>query len=436
MLDFLFLILFILFPFIILFLYKVLLNENLLKINILNFLIVNLFVFSYIGIVFLYFHIDPLRVAFGVIDKDVIFKIWMFSALSVLSLIVGSWFAKISVRKPSVKLSIINENTKIQRYKSYFFISIGIVFLVSYLKQIPDIAIFNILSDTKSDVQALRSNMGNNFEGSYHWYKLFMRDMLTLFLFSFYAQWLMFKKNTDLYVVILLVIVNVFTSIMATEKAPIIWLLVGLFLVRIFIRNDGIIPLKSILKIIIPLNIILIIMYMFFMKSMSVAEAFNSILSRAFTGSITPAYFYLELFPENMDYLYGRSFPNPASILPYDPVRLTVVVMDWVNPALAQLGIVGSMPTVFWAEVYANFGSLLIVPVAFTVGFLITLFEIFIFKFRKLPMFLGYYIWVILYFRTLSVTGISNYILNISLITLTIVLILISTVRFKLRLAK
>ncbi|OEC91403.1 hypothetical protein [Acinetobacter sp. YK3] len=219
---------------------------------------------------------------------------------------------------------------------------------------------------------------------------------------------------------------------MATEKAPIIWLIIGMFLVNVIIRRGGKIPLRSIVKISIPVFAILIGMYMFFMKSLSVSDAFNSVLSRTFTGSITPAYFYLELFPEHYDYLHGKSFPNPKGILPYEPVRLTVLVMDWVNPQLEQLGIVGTMPTVFWAEIYANFGPLLIAPASFFVGFILKMFDGFILKFRELPLSIGYYVWVILYFRSLSVTSFSNFILNISLIVINEKFVFISMRNFKL----
>lgn len=435
MFEFLFLILFFLFPFVIYFSYIYLLRESFLKVGILNFLLISIFVFAYIGVVFLFFHMDPLRVSNGVVNKETIFEIWLYSSISAFFIIVGAFFSKkvLAIADSSFNIQKINKITNIQRYKSYVFIFLGLIFLFLYIKSVPNIAIFNIFSfESKSGIQSLRSDMGNNFQGSYFIYSIFMEDILKFLLFSFYAQWLIFNNRKDLYVVIFLFLVNGFVALMATEKAPIIWLIIGMFLVNVIIRRGGKIPLRSIVKISIPVFAILIGMYMFFMKSLSVSDAFNSVLSRTFTGSITPAYFYLELFPEHYDYLHGKSFPNPKGILPYEPVRLTVLVMDWVNPQLEQLGIVGTMPTVFWAEIYANFGPLLIAPASFFVGFILKMFDGFILKFRELPLCIGYYVWVILYFRSLSVTSFSNFILNISLIVITVIFVFISMRNFKL----
>ena len=435
MFEFLFLILFFLFPFVIYFSYIYLLRESFLKVGILNFLLISIFVFAYIGVVFLFFHMDPLRVSNGVVNKETIFEIWLYSSISAFFIIVGAFFSKkvLAIADSSFNIQKINKITNIQRYKSYVFIFLGLIFLFLYIKSVPNIAIFNIFSfESKSGIQSLRSDMGNNFQGSYFIYSIFMEDILKFLLFSFYAQWLIFNNRKDLYVVIFLFLVNGFVALMATEKAPIIWLIIGMFLVNVIIRRGGKIPLRSIVKISIPVFAILIGMYMFFMKSLSVSDAFNSVLSRTFTGSITPAYFYLELFPEHYDYLHGKSFPNPKGILPYEPVRLTVLVMDWVNPQLEQLGIVGTMPTVFWAEIYANFGPLLIAPASFFVGFILKMFDGFILKFRELPLSIGYYVWVILYFRSLSVTSFSNFILNISLIVITVIFVFISMRNFKL----
>ncbi len=434
MFEFLFLVLFLLFPFLIYFLYRNLLKENILKVGILNFLLISIFVFAYIGVVFLFFHMDPLRVDNGVVDRETIFLIWLFSSVSVFFMVIGAFFSKktLQIADSSFNVKGIQRISNIQRYKSYIFIFLGLIFLFLYIRAVPDVAIFNVFSfESKSGIQNLRSEMGNNFQGSYFIYSIFMEDVLKFLLFSFYAQWLIFNNKKDLFVVVFLFFINGFVALMATEKAPIIWLIIGMFLVNVIVRRNSIIPIRSIFKISIPIFAILICMYMFFMKSLSVSDAFNSVLSRTFTGSITPAYFYLELFPEHYEYLHGKSFPNPKGVLPYEPVRLTVLVMDWVNPQLEQLGIVGSMPTVFWAEIYANFGPFLIAPASFFVGFILKTFDAIILKFRQLPIGIGYYVWVILYFRSLSVTSFSNFILNVVLIVITIIFLFISMKNFK-----
>ena len=114
------------------------------------------------------------------------------------------------------------------------------------------------------------------------------------------------------------------------------------------------------------------------MASKNPINAIASVFSRTFTGQIQPAYHYLEFFPMHHDFLWGRSFPNPRGILPFEPYRLTVEIMNWRFPDLVKRGVVGSMPTTFWGELYANFGTLGVITIPFFVGIVIYLLACFV----------------------------------------------------------
>ena len=126
MFELLFLILFVLFPFLIFFLYKNLLKESFLKVGLLNFLLINIFVFAYIGIVFLFFHMDSLRVDNGVVDRGIIFNVWLFSATSTLFVVFGAFFSKraLLIKDVFFDPSKIKKNTVVQKYKAYICIFI------------------------------------------------------------------------------------------------------------------------------------------------------------------------------------------------------------------------------------------------------------------------------------------------------------------------
>lgn len=125
-------------------------------------------------------------------------------------------------------------------------------------------------------------------------------------------------------------------------------------------------------------------------------------------------YHYLIIFPDQVDYLFGRSFPNPGGIFPWEPYRLTVEVMNIVNPRLAELGIVGSMPTFFWGEMYANFGYLGILIPPFFVGYVVYAINVLIFRLPMSPLTLAIFVWALLHIKNISGTGLSGYIINIS----------------------
>lgn len=93
-------------------------------------------------------------------------------------------------------------------------------------------------------------------------------------------------------------------------------------------------------------------------------NALTSVMSRLFTGQVSSGYNYLLHFPESIDYLMGTSAPNPRGLLPFEHFPLTTRLMSLANPAHGSSGVVGSMPTMYWGEAYANFGwaGVLFVP--------------------------------------------------------------------------
>ena len=107
----------------------------------------------------------------------------------------------------------------------------------------------------------------------------------------------------------------------------------------------------------VPFGMVLIgLMYVYFKGSSSIWVGIQSGISRITTGQMSGLYHYLDIIPDQVDYLLGRSLPNPRGIFPWEHYRLTVEVMNIVHKGLAEQGIVGSMPTFFWGEMYANFG--------------------------------------------------------------------------------
>ena len=209
---------------------------------------------------------------------------------------------------------------------------------------------------------------------------------------------------------------------MATEKGPFAQILIGLLLVYGITLLKGKIPIKATIILVVVLFSSLIVFYIFFTDSEDAFSAFGSIFSRALAGSIQPAYHYLEFFPHHQDFLMGRSFPNPGGILPIEPYKMTIEVMNWVDPN--DYGIVGTMPTVFWAEAYANFGILGVVFVPFVIGVVVYTVYYFVDKIENTPIKIGFFVWLMQHFKSLSVTGFSGYLIDFYLIAVGFVLIL------------
>src|SRR5690606_15701100 len=102
----------------------------------------------------------------------------------------------------------------------------------------------------------------------------------------------------------------------------------------------------------------------------------------------------------------------PGQVFPYVPIRFTVEIMNWKFPHLADKGIVGSMPTVFWGEAYANFGPLAIPVVAFVMGAQVAIVSYLITRVSHNPLTIGFLAWLMLEYMNLSIAGFSEFIFN------------------------
>lgn len=209
-----------------------------------------------------------------------------------------------------------------------------------------------------------------------------------------------------------------FISIMATEKAPFFWLLVSLFLVFIIVKYNSKMTIKKfiIFSILLFIGMVVIYYYMYWESDKDILHAINTVTSRIFAASIQPAYHYLEFFPIQKDFLYGRSFPNPKGIFPFETFNLTQEIMNFAQPEHLTSGIVGTMPTIFWAEAYANFGLIGVFIVPFIVGVIIWIISYYINKIENTPVKVALYVWLILHFKNLSITGFSDFIIDFYLI--------------------
>jgi len=212
---------------------------------------------------------------------------------------------------------------------------------------------------------------------------------------------------------------------MATEKAPFAWLLIGLFLTFLLTRKHGRVPLKSVVFLFSAMLVILPVMYILFMGSRDWKQGVNSVFSRAFAGGITPAAFYLEVFPAQKDFLLGQTFPNPGGILPFTPYRYTVELMNMRFPHLQEGGIVGSMPTAFWGEAYINFGWLGVLAIPVLLGAWIWIVAYLLDKMNNSPIKIASTVLLISHFKDLSSSGFSGYFIDVGLVSLFIILFLV-----------
>jgi len=423
MLDVLFVILFFTFPFLV-FKYMNTIKHNIFTISVPVFLIISMFVYAYSGLLPLYFGWDEYRYSMGVQDKALIFQVLIYSIVSIVGLLAGFTYAKVILKMNNFqKFDYIRQISRKEFLVLLGLMAFCFVVLFIYLSKVPSIALFVALFEgASSDSHLARSLMGNDFFGKYHWYSLILHDLFNIVTFALFSAFLLTKRKIVFLFFLISFLGSSFAAVMATEKGPFAEILIGLLLVYGLSLLKGKVPIKATIILLVVLFSSLTAFYILFMGSADVYSAFVSIFSRALAGSIQPAYHYLEFFPYHQDFLMGRSFPNPGGILPIEPYRMTVEVMNWVNPN--DKGIVGSMPTVFWAEAYANFGLFGVVLVPFIMGVVVYAVYYLVDKIENTPIKIGFFVWLMQHFKTLSVTGFSGFLVDFYLIMLTFIFII------------
>lgn len=394
------------------------------KVSLPSFTIAIFFLLQYIGLPVLYFQFDIYRASI-VNDKILILKVMLFTSVTITLMILGFIAANKqfgSLRWPvSMNVTFFSDSLKKLNWKNNrSLIGLFLLFIISFAVLIKYVSIigFNNLAISfllNSDLglgAVARSNMGNAFQGGYHWYKLFMNDFLSFILFAFTSFYLINQSKKNKLILLYLFLVTAFVMVMSVQKAPFGWLLIGMFLVYVTTKYDGDIPFLKSIYLILSLFLILVSFYIFIMGADNIGQAITGVFSRATTGQIMPAYIYLEFFPKHKDFLLGQSFPNPGGIFPFDPYRLTVEIANWFNPNLSKSGIVGSMPTLYWGEMYANFGVLGVIIPPFFVGYILYGLNAIIFRLNKNPLSISLLIWLIIHFKSLAMTGLSNFIFD------------------------
>ena len=122
-----------------------------------------------------------------------------------------------------------------------------------------------------------------------------------------------------------------------------------------------------------------------------------SLLNRLFLGQISTFYWW-QHYIDMHGYLWGATFPNPHHIFPFDSVPITKLV-EASSPENV-VGVVGSMPSLYWAEGYANFGVLGVVLFSMIFAIMVGLVDAFFLKALLrtgiAPVVIGYYVLVIM----------------------------------------
>ena len=406
---------------------------KILTISIPSFLIISIFIFQYFGFLILFFFLDDYR-AYYVQDRAIIWKMFLWTSFSITLIIIGF----IAARRSFGPLHLANQYNAfsnsitpirpLQRVMLLILFIISVLVLFVYLSKVGfnNIALLSVfgITDSQISIEAQRSLMGNAFEGKYHWYQLFMRDFLIIVSVAFFGQWLLRKIFFSFILFIISFLICIFSMLMAIEKGPMVFYLISLLLIYTILKTQGRFQFKQLVKFGFFGIFLTSLMYIYFMNAPSLLEGIKYAISRVFSGQMQALYHYLEIFPEQINFLWGRSFPNPKNLLPFEQFYLTQELSLMVFPQNKLTEVVGSMPTFYWGEMYANFSYLGIIIPPFFIGYFLYWLNTIIFRLPMNPLVLSFFIWIILHYSNLSGTSLSSFLIDITIVIMIFVLIL------------
>ena len=345
--------------------------------------------------------------------KDLIFNTWLYTIIGLYFIPLGMQFANWLFRYDAANsFNTFREQPISYLYEKALFVVVLVSMFISfivlyiYIQKIGTVPILGVLQHlSPTQLAELRSQASNGFDGKLYRYLFFIKTLPMLWLIV--AYFYKFVSRKWLVTFIVLLVYNIFISIMNLEKAPLVNLLMILLIVHFFIV--GRINWRYLLLFILVAIGALLVMYIFFMgvSSKGLLDTLAAPFHRAFVGTISP-FFWWKLYSEQYGFLHGLTLPNPHHLFNFDNVQVSTEVMAFVHPELKDLGIVGSMPTVFWADWYINFGVFAIFLGMILFGFIMQSLDIFLInrmKKRKRVLMLALFVYLLFYFKRYIATS-------------------------------
>ena len=379
---------------------------------------------SYIGILFLYFGWDSHALLRGVNDKELVLKMFYLSATSMLLISIGLSFIPVisNVRKRKhfqyAPARSLKNNSIIMVICIFAF---STLILCLYIKYLPDVPFFHaLMGDPVGAVYARTTLLTTNkvLIGRASYYNVFIRMAMPFLCYLLFAEVLISKRKSVKLMFAISVMITAFGNVLDTAKGPLVGLLFGLFLTYMLVKNRKF-GFKNILFVSVIVVVVSGSMIVFFMGTGGNAwDKLAGIGGRIFTGNLVPSYYVVQSF-EHGDYLFGRSFPNPRGIFPYEQYLLDQEIwIQLMNPS--NTDVLYTAPSGFWAEMYANFGTYGVFTALF-VGIFLYIIQLLLNRLPHNSVKFALIAWFAMHYMSIPIKGIFSYFWDYYLIAILLI---------------
>lgn len=299
--------------------------------------------------------------------------------------------------------------------------TMSIIYVFICIKYIPLFQYFN----SDMDLAVERINVSRKFSGNEYIKNLIMLLITPIISYISYIYMRLTKEKKWKILFAILLISSILAITYNFEKAPIIYYFLFFFIIEVMMGNTF--DFKKIIPVILITAIIVLILYKIVMGYTGPIFSLSSgPMSRILITQVATLFLHVDAFPENTEYLYGRSFPKElVGFLGegnYD-VRSGRLVMELYSKSSVEKGTAGVMNTLFVGEAYANFGIIGVIVAPIIAGIFFSTILAWFLKSKKNPLNMVIYLETFIIFKDVLQGGFVDFFYNIKFLVMLLMMI-------------
>lgn len=336
------------------------------KLNIISYAFYLFLIPSFIGASLIYLGWTDHYMIKKITNIDTINKTYLIIALTAillpLSMILWDKVFKVNIK--NVYNSYIEKEASDKGEKSVFVVTVVIsviclLFTAWMFIKIGSIPLLDlVLGRDGSHISTNRIDISTGNQMNSYIRNLLVLTFVPILSYLAFAYSLITKKKRWYILFIILLGASVLVKTYNYAKSPLAFYIFAFVILYIVIK--GKIPLKILLPVVGIAGFSIVFMYI--RNGMAIYQMFdiyNGPLGRTVFTQVGTLFLHVDLFPEHIPFLNGRSFsPTLLNLFTdgWNHFRSGFVTMHFYSPEKVYDGIAGVMNTLFVGEAYANFG--------------------------------------------------------------------------------
>lgn len=322
----------------------------------------------------------------------------------------------------------------------FFLIALSLLclFMLESIAKTKTIPLFAMLTQSEkySTIVQLREEsyklLYSPLSYAYALLRNFLFPLLVIFSFGMY---LTHRERKWLLIFFVTLPLALFYAAYSGAKEPVV-IIVFLLFFYYYIYKKGQIRKKTILISILTIFVypLFVIVMLSFGTGRSIGSMILAIGNRLFYDPALTQYYYFEIFPYKVDFLYGRSLPKLAWLLGMEPFDINKAVAHHVYGPVLRLESI-EMAGGFLGNFYADFGFMGVLLGTFLAGLVLQLIQIYMLRRQKTVANLSAYVFMVYVSLFINLTTFTSVLLSRGLILALLFLIIVRSLKNFLRIS-